>query len=206
MGWVFVSYSDLVRLGVTLRPFNDPPPSGGVYSPFDATLSATIEQLSRELRMLDAHQIVLQIGYRDQDLRVDGLPRSNAKMIHDAVALSFESKWGPLRYETHEFTGRYYRNQEGWASNLRAITLAMEALRKVDRYGVSKRGEQYTGWRALPSGSDNEHGIPNAQVAREYLDERYGGDLKRALMTTHPDHGGDVQEFHKVMRIKELVG
>lgn len=200
-----MSWSDLRRIGITLRPFENPPGSGGVHSPFEASLGQTIELLGRELRALSAKQVVLQLGYREQDLRIDGMPRANAKMTHNAVAVSFESKWGPLRYETNEFLGRYYLGQEGWAANLRAIALGMEALRKVDRYGVSKRGEQYAGWRALPAGSDDEHGIPNAAAAREYLEQVFGGDMKRALMETHPDRGGDREEFGKVMRIKGLL-
>jgi hypothetical protein len=34
--------------------------------------------------------------------------------------------------------------------NARAIALGLEALRKVDRYRITKRGERYTGWSALP--------------------------------------------------------
>jgi len=149
-----MSWSRINAMGITLRPFDNPPASGAVYSPFTAKLTDTLELLGRELDMLYAEKIVLQLGYRDGDLRLDGMPRANAKMLHDAVAIAFESKWGPLRYETNEFVGRYYNGQEGWSTNLRAIALAMEALRKVDRYGVSKRGEQYTGWRAIPQTTD----------------------------------------------------
>lgn len=192
-------------MGITLRPFESPPPSGETYSPFDAKLSDTLGLLARELRLLDAKQIVLQVGYQDRDLRLDGMPRANARMLHDAVALSFESKWGPLRYETNEFVARYYRNQEGWASNLRAIALGMEALRKVDRYGVSKRGEQYTGWRQIAQTTDPIQRMTTAE-ARAYLDEVWGGDVTEAIKKTHPDAGGDPDEFRKVQRARELIG
>lgn len=82
----------------------------------------------------------------------------------------------------------------------------MQALRAVDRYGVSKRGEQYTGWKAIPMSTDPADSIQTKAQAVEYLDERYGGDLKRALFETHPDHGGDADEFRKVIRAKELIG
>jgi hypothetical protein len=200
-----VSWDAIGRMGIVLRPFDDPPPSSGTPSPFDAPLGATLRVLARELDHLDAKTIVLQVGYRDQDLRMDGMPRSNARMVHDAVALSFESKWGPLRYETNEFVKRFYRQHagEGWQQNLRAIALGMEALRKVDRYGVSKRGEQYTGWRALPQ-ADNSFGLYDAATAREWLTDTYGG-LVTAIKATHPDTGGDADEFRKVMRAKELI-
>lgn len=43
---------------------------------------------------------------------------------------------------------------EFWQHNVRSIALGLEALRAVDRYGISRRGEQYAGFRAaLTSGS-----------------------------------------------------
>jgi hypothetical protein len=201
-----VSWDAIGRMGITLRPFDDPPLSAGTFSPFDSPLSSTLQVLERELRHLEAERIVLQVGYREQDLRLDGLPRANSRMLHSAVALSFGSKWGPLRYETNEFVGRYYkRGGEGWEVNLRAIALAMEALRRVDRYGVSKRGEQYTGWRALPMGDDGAFGLYTADAAEEWLADTHG-TLVEAIKATHPDHGGDAEQFRKVMRAKELIG
>jgi hypothetical protein len=39
-----------------------------------------------------------------------------------------------------------------WQDNLRAIALGLEALRKVERYGIANRGEQYAGWAQLTAG------------------------------------------------------
>ena len=198
-----MSYGDLARMGVVIRPYDNPPPSGETHSPFEARFGNTVSLLARELRHLDAETIVLQLGFRDRDLRVDGLPRANARMDHDAVALSFDSKHGPLRYETNEFIGRYYREQIGWQANLRAIALGMEALRKVDRYAISKRGEQYRGWRQIESSTDAADSIVTAAQAGALLDS-YGG-LVAAIKATHPDHGGDETEFRKVIRAKEIL-
>lgn len=207
-------WNDLLRLGITLRPFDIPPPSGGTGSPFDASLSSTLGVLERELGKLGATQIVLQVGYRDGDLRIDGMPRASAKMLHDAVALSFESIWGPLRYETNEFVGRYYRTGgDSWQANLRAIALGMEALRKVDRYGVSKRGEQYTGYRQLAASTDPADTLTTRDQAINFLsgwtldgDETIKDALTRAIKETHPDvEGGDADLFRRVMKAKELL-
>ncbi len=88
---------------------------------------------------------MLQIDIREQALRLDGGLRANARPVDfPGVRISFESKHGPLTYatDTHEF----------WQHNVRGIALGLQALRAVDRYGVTKRGEQYTGWKALPAG------------------------------------------------------
>ncbi len=44
-----------------------------------------------------------------------------------------------------------------------AATLGLEALRKVSRYGIGEHGEQYTGWKALPSGI----AMPATQMSKE---------------------------------------
>ena len=188
-------YSGLRDLGVTFRPFDGaPPPQGGRPTPFSAPWSATVELLADELRHLKAARIVVELGLEERDLRVDGLPRANARMTTDAVRISFESKWGALRYETGEFSATYWREGAGWQANIRAIALAMEALRKVDRYGVSKRGEQYRGWRALPTGTDPADAIATPEQARAFLGQ-WDGDWKAAAKATHPDLGGDTTEY-----------
>jgi hypothetical protein len=193
-------FSELGRIGVTFRPIDQWPAEVTRHrrrAPFNASLSSSTNLLARELRALSARLIVLQIAITEDDLRIDGLPRSTARASHPGVILAFESKFGPLKFSVDTFTT--------WEDNIRAIALGMEALRKVDRYGVTKRGEQYTGWKALPMSTDAATSITNAEQARVYLDERWGGDLRRALMETHPDRGGDSDEFRKVIRARELV-
>ena len=192
-----MSYWEVKSLGVTFRPIDIWP---GVEThrrrraPFTAHFGSTMQLLGRELRVLNGKLVVVQLAMHEGDFRNDGLPRANARAYHPGVVLAFESKWGPLKYATDEFSD--------WLDNLRAIALSMEALRKVDRYGVSKRGEQYTGWKQLPSGSDDT-GIHTRDQALVYL-QSFGG-LTQAIKATHPDTGGDELEFRRVMRAKELA-
>lgn len=197
-------WSELARLGVTVRPLSEPkPPEGERFSQFSASLGSTVDMLYTELRSLDAHMIVVELDIRERDIRLDGLPRADARPAHDGVAVAFGSRFGPLRYATAEFTGSY--SYPGWQANLRAIALSMQALRAVDRYGVSKRGEQYTGWRQIPRSTDPADAILTRDQAVTYIEDTYGGDMKRALSETHPDRGGDSDEFRKVIRCRELI-
>lgn len=103
---------------------------------FKAGYTATLGLLDRELQYLAAKDVVLQVALRDEDIRLDGAPRANAKPAsHPGVILSFDSKHGPLSYPCDTFAD--------WEDNLRAIALSLEHLRAVDRYGVTKR-------RAIP--------------------------------------------------------
>lgn len=190
-------FDDLARLGVQVRPLSNlRPKPGNQGAQFRSTVGQTATLLARELRYLGSKNAVLELDLRERDIRLDGMPRSDARPGNPTVVLSFDSKFGPLRYATCEYTS--------WDDNLRAIALAMEALRAVDRYGVSKRGEQYVGWRQLPASTDPADSLTSVEEARALIDG-YGG-LIEALKKTHPDHGGDAGEFRRVMKAKELLG
>ncbi len=176
--------------GVTVRPISTWPggaTAGARRSPFDAPWSTTVGDLSRELRLIGARRVVLELAISESEIRLDGQPYARARARHPGVVLSFESDHGPLRYATAEF--------ETWQANLRAIALGLEALRKVDRYGIAKRGEQYRGYRQIESGG------PSAERGRALIHKH--GDVRRALMATHPDHGGDAAAFADVQAARE---
>ena len=207
-------WTELEYLGLQVRPLSDLRPEVCYQrSRFGSTLSTTVAQLGLELRQLNAKNIILELDLRDRDVRMDGYPRADAKPGSPAVVLSFDSKHGPLRYATGEY--------EDWRDNLRAIALSMEALRAVDRYGVSKRGEQYRGWKALMPSSDPADAIVTKEQAWRVLTDAAGVPIdsspslngigksevvRRALFNTHPDRGGDPDEFRKVQRSRELLG
>lgn len=208
-----VDWWRLDRLGLSIRPLTVPVPARGYErSLFRASLDKTLRLLATELRAVDAKRAVLELAIRERDLRVsDGMPRADARIGEPQVRLSFESKYGPLRYET----GAY----EEWEDNLRAIGLSLESLRAVDRYGVSRRGEQYAGWKQLPQGDGALaiHTVDQAWVvicdAAEI--ERQSSPLYNAISqrqaiamavkNTHPDKGGEPAKFRTVMRAKEIL-
>jgi hypothetical protein len=92
-------------------------------APFRASYGKTLSLLERELDQLHARNIILQVALDERDIRLDGQPRARARARHPGVILAVDSKYGPLKYATAEFTT--------WDDNLRAIALGLEALRKV---------------------------------------------------------------------------
>lgn len=171
-------------MNVRFRPITLWPPdfsrTRNFSNPFRAGWSSTLNLLERELDNLGAHEVVIEAFFEEGDLRLDGWPRANAWPRHPGVIVSFDSKHGPLRYGTDAFSD--------YQANVRAIALGLEALRKVDRYGIGKRGEQYVGWKALGAGEGDL-----LQRGRELIAEH--GNLTAAYKATHPDAGGDERDF-----------
>lgn len=112
---------------------------------FRAPWLATLYQLQDETGLLGAQLIVVQVDVTEGDLRRDGMLRANAKVGFPGVRISFDSLFGPLTYSTDRY--------DSWQANVRAIVLGLEALRAVDRYGITKTGEQYRGWTAIANSS-----------------------------------------------------
>jgi hypothetical protein len=187
-----MSYGELAGV-VTFRPLsmNLPAPTfeGWSGSPFRASWSDTVGLLVDEVRHLRPSDTILEIDIREQDLRMDGMPRATARAGQPGVILTLVgTPHGDLRYPCSTF--------RSWQANVRAIALALQALRKVDRYGVTKRGEQYAGWKGLPSPQD-------AIVERGRRIIREHGDARRALAATHPDRGGSEDDFKAVSAARE---
>lgn len=160
---------------------------------FKGSWQSTLDLLDRELRHLGAHNVVIEADFREQDLRIDGMPRAGAPAPqHPGVRVSFESKHGPLTYATDAYAY--------WQHNVRAIALGLEALRAVDRYGITRTGEQYKGWRQIEA----KPGAPTTAAEAERLIASYGG-LTAALRATHPDHGGNAEDFHRVQAARQLI-
>lgn len=119
-----------------LTPWIDPITAPRPYCRFRAGYDDTLRILEIEAYELDAEQIVVQVDVSRAELRLDGKLRQNVRPVFPGIRVSFESRYGPLTYATDRF--------DDWRDNLRAIALSLTALRAVDRYGVNKRGEQYT--------------------------------------------------------------
>jgi len=133
---------------------------------FSTPFSQTESLLRRELEHLGAKDVVLQLAVAEADLRLDGTFRASARIVHPGVKIAFDSKHGPLTYATDSC--------ELWQHNVRSIALGLEALRAVDRYGVTRRGEQYTGWKALPAGSGTSPSHMTRTEAARVLSEISG--------------------------------
>lgn len=169
-------------------------------NPFRAKFDDTLRLLEDELDRLDVTgAVAVRVVAHEADVRRDGMLRARAEVLHPGVALSFDSPTaGALTYPCDQFYGRYY-GETDWQVNLRAIALGLEALRKLDRYGIAGRGEQYAGWRAIEAGPANGFASPGDAV--QWLcklvawpaDEPVvvGNLLKRAARVAHPDAGGN---------------
>jgi hypothetical protein len=178
------------------RPLAAPPYKNRKRSTFKASWNDTLDKLEKELTNLGARDVNIQAGFQIHEIRNDGWPRGGRRPSHPAVVLSFLDRKGtPLSfpcdtYDDHE-------------DNIRAIALSLEALRAVNRYGVTKGHEQYQGFAQLPAADPSQQrteAIAYFSRITGWTEQQIRGDLqgayRLAAKATHPDSGGSNEAFN----------
>jgi hypothetical protein len=166
--------------------------------------SKTEQLLFRELEFLRVRTAVIQVAVGPDGFRLNGGFRANARARHPGVVLNLTTPYGPLTFATDLY--------QHWQANVRAVALALEGLRRLDRYGITRSGQQYQGWSALPPGTGeapvDEIRVMTAEMAAKIICETAGAPDLTSLWTTlppevraslyrtaikkaHPDTGGD---------------
>lgn len=208
----------------TTRPLSDRtwlrPANARKPSLFDSTWTDTLELLGREIDKLGGRDVVIECDVREQDIRLDGMLRANAKADTPAVVVAFDTRQhGPMLYRCDRYTQRWGGPLSSWQHNVRAIALTLEALRAVDRYGATETGQQYAGFKALPAGrampSSHMTSDEAEQIIREvgFIDgvSQVGVSIRdvyrRARAVAHPDrNGGDRALWDKVEQAAAVLG
>lgn len=191
-------------------------------APTRIPLDRTLKELRKELDAIGADgTAVLELDVPESRIRNDGWLYGQTTPASPRVALTFEHPAaGSTRMPCDTF--------DDWRDNVRAIRLALEALRAVDRYGVTRHAEQYRGWTALPAESSAGRNVRAAAL----LVVRYNPEtekdspamqeeaatalladqdtakrvLRAALRQTHPDSPeGSTEDFQAVEQARQAL-
>lgn len=183
-------------------------------SPFRSGWNQTLRLLESEIRKLGGKEMIFQMALREEDIRLDGKIRANARPAeHPGIIVSFESRYGQLSYPCDTY--------DHWQDNVRAVALSLEKLRAVDRYGVTKRGEQYRGFGKLPPAGGTTVTMSASEAAAVVADAAGWNSAPPTMLTNadvartayrdaarrvHPDvPGGSVRAFQLLQEAKSAL-
>lgn len=191
-------------------------------SPFTASWRSTELLLRTEVGNLGADEVVLAVDAPRNAMRRDGGIRADAKVRSEGVEVFLQASVGAVRFSCARYSGRGYGSYLiGWQANVRAIALGMEALRKVERYGLGSGTEQYRGYQALPPGVIEVGAVTmSVEEAAAYIGAHAGADwsvevgndpcfalalFKDAAKLHHPDQGGDPAVFRLLVDARDVL-
>ena len=181
-------------------------------APFRIGYAERLELLEHELSKLGAKEIVIQAQFEAKEIRQDGWPRSSARPKGPSVIVSFKGTKGPLSFPCDRY--------DSWEDNLYAIALSLEALRAVDRHGVTQNAEQYRGWQQLAAPAPENQSFTTKQAAAVWLAKvaqtvdwttilvvgpAFDAAYRAAAKKLHPDVGGSDEQFQRLQAAKRMI-
>lgn len=153
------------------------------------TVASACDLIDDEVRRLRGHDLVVSTNLA---LRIDGWPRSGQPQPQDPGAAVYFVRTVRSKPQQLVFAcDKYPRVEE----NLRAISMHLDALRGMERWGVGTLDQAFAGYQALPSSAPllwwQILGAHRPITTREELVKAY----REAAKITHPDAGGSEADF-----------
>lgn len=148
---------------------------------FKVIMGRSIRDIQDEVRMLGGRSLVISTN---MPLRMDGMPTSARRLIADPGAAAYFVYKGRAVC----FACDRWDSLEG---NLRAISLTINALRGIARWGTGDMvAAAFTGFAALPSPEqfNTPHGILGVEANATAAEIEYA--YRRLAQQMHPDKGG----------------
>ncbi len=163
-----------------------------VRSQFQKTFAAARDEVLEELRKMKARNVVISSNV---PLRRDGLPYSNYTLRDDERGIAVYFEWND---------DQYVLACDKWndiGGNMQAINKSIEAIRGLDRWGVSEMLKRaFTGFKALP-----ENAGPSSQAWWEVLNVKPDSGFaevetqyRKLAKLYHPDTGDDTGRIYSV--------
>jgi hypothetical protein len=139
------------------------------------------QRLERQIEMLGGRQPTLSTNV---SLRLDGRPRSEGEPSDPGVALYFSFKGKAAVFACDKF--------DRVGDNIAAIAAHVDALRRVDRYGVGTIEQALAGYKALPADSAaNWRAVLGFGADTRPSVDQVDTAFKQLARAKHPDVGGD---------------
>lgn len=211
----------------SVRPLSDRtwlrPSSRRTGTRFSSSWKETEQLLLDEVDRLNGQDLVIEVDVREQDLRLDGTLRANAREASSpGVVVAFESRQhGAMLYRCDTFHAPYTFQGPDWQHNVRAIALTLQSLRAVDRYGATETGQQYQGFKAIGGGAATAmpasmghaealavvHKLTGFRLEGDPLAETTQRAWRQARAAVHPDRrAGDHEAWNLVEQAGRVLG
>jgi len=159
----------------------------------ELTIAAAIDRLAGEIQRLGAINELLSTNV---PVGLKGLPYSGSAEPRDpGVAIYFDLKDKPVCMACDKW--------DRVADNIAAIAQHIDALRRIDRYGVGRVEQAFAGYAALPPSAEDWRIILGVGDYAT-LDQVDAAFLEKAR-SAHPDAGGTHDEMAKLTAARDFA-
>lgn len=144
------------------------------------TFAEARDALVEELDRLRVSHIVISTNF---PLRRDGLPMAGTRVDDQGVAVYFLRNKKPMAMACDRFTQAEF--------NMRSLTLAIEAMRQLDRHGGGIMTERaFSGFAALPAPTEKRTWHVVLGISATATPDEIRAAHRAKVADAHPDRGG----------------
>lgn len=152
-----------------------------------------LERLEAELHRLGATDEILSSNL---PVGVRGLPLGNrAEPTDPGIAVYFKLHNKPLVFACDKW--------DRVADNIAAIAQHIDALRRIDRYGVGRVEQAFEGYKALPQSTEDWREVLG--VGEFATVEQVDAAFLQKAKEHHPDVGGTHEEMARLTAARDLA-
>lgn len=160
-------------------------------APYKVSLAEAVERVMDELRKIDASHIVISSNMRGYEKEGAWRPYHDSRRPQDGgVAIYFILDSQPTCMSCDKWP--LVRD------NLRSISLTLEAMRGMERWGAASRKAAFVGFKALPPSSSDWRSVlgysPHDKPTVGGLKSRY----RELAHKAHPDRGGSANDMSRL--------
>lgn len=157
------------------------------------SVTDAIRRLSQQMTLLGATNEVLSTNI---PTRLDGLPRAGQPEPSDPGAAVYFKLNGKPRALACDKWDRV-------ADNIAAIAQHVDAIRRIDRYGVGTIEQAFAGYTALPPSADDWRAVfgLNGGATLDAVEAKY----RELARTCHPDVGGDPLQMARLNTARDAA-
>ncbi|QHV99199.1 J domain-containing protein [Spirosoma endbachense] len=166
-------------------------------SRFGRSLADSRDDLLEQIRRLGGTQVVISSNAK---LRNDGLPYSKQPAVNDpGVAVYFLYEGEQVVFACDKWLDI--------GDNIRALGLAIEAIRGLERWGVSQMLKRtFTGFKALAEpATHKEEWWSVLEVPESASPDEIRKAYIKLAQRHHPDKGGKADQFQKIQNAYEVA-
>jgi hypothetical protein len=167
----------------------------------NSSFAAARDFVLGELKRMSAQDVVISANI---PLRQDGLPLASYSEPKDPGVAVYWVKHGPWKPGGYEKQPRVIACDQ-WSKtweNMRAIGMALEAMRAIERCGASQITERiYKGFDALPAKGETSRPWQEVLCIRDVAaltPDKLNAVFRELARTRHPDGGGSDDAFREL--------
>ena len=171
---------------------------------FKTPMGAARDGLLDELRLMRASQVVISTNLQTYRRSGRDIPYADQTRANEDPAVAVYFLWKPPGASNRDGSEKeqYVLACDRWKAiedNMQALRKTVEALRGIERWGVSEMLRRaFTGFKALPESGSGRPWWQTLSISKTASEKEIRQAFRKKAQQVHPDKGGSIEQWSEI--------